>query len=54
MKPQHWAVSVYADGETIVTLESNFLAGRHLSEEDEDTIRNAAHHLLAFIGDPVP
>lgn len=50
----HWAVTIERDGEQIVTIESNFLSGRDITPEDEATIRNAAHHLLAFIGDPAP
>jgi hypothetical protein len=49
---EHWAVTVERSGEKIVTIESNCLSGRDLSPEDEETIRTAAHHLLAFIGDP--
>jgi hypothetical protein len=47
----HWSVRVERDGEEIVTIASNWLSGRDLSSEDEETIRTAAHHLLAFIGD---
>jgi hypothetical protein len=50
----HWAVTVSRGGEEIVTIESNCLSGSELSPEDEDTIRTAASHLLAFIGDPAP
>ncbi len=50
----HWSVSVTRDGETIVTIESNCLSGRDLSPEDEDTIRLAAKHLLAFVGTKHP
>ena len=42
------------DGEKIVTIETNCLAGRDLLPGDEDAIRTAAHHLLSFIGDPPP
>lgn len=47
----HWAVTVYRGGEPIVTIESNCLSGRDIDPEDEDAIRTAAKHLLAFIGD---
>jgi len=50
---QHWAVTVHADGELVVALESNSLAGRELSSADEKLIERCAHHLLAFIGRPV-
>lgn len=50
----HWRVSVETSGETIVSIEPEMLAGREISEADEDAIRTAAHHLLAFIGDPPP
>jgi hypothetical protein len=51
---EHWAVTVERGGEKIVTIEANCLSGRDLSQEDEQTVRTAAHHLLAFIGDPAP
>ncbi len=50
----HWRVSVETSGEHIVSIEPEMLTGREISEADEDAIRTAAHHLLAFIGDPVP
>lgn len=46
----HWAVTVRRNGEEIVTIESNSLAGREISPEDEKAIETAAHHLLSFIG----
>jgi len=51
---QHWSVTVEREGERVVTIESECLSGREISPEDEDAIRTAAHHLLAFIGDPQP
>jgi hypothetical protein len=48
--PQHWAVTVFADGDAIVTIESNGLSGRPLSPADEAVIERAALHLLAFLG----
>jgi len=48
--PRHWAVTVSADGEPLVTIETNCLSGRDLTPDDEDVIQWAAHHLLAFIG----
>lgn len=50
----HWRVSVETSGKQIVAIEPEMLAGRELSEADEDAIRTAARHLLAFIGDPSP
>ena len=52
MADNHWAVTVYRDGEEVVTIEHACLSGRELSSEDEEAIRNAAYHLLAFIGEP--
>jgi hypothetical protein len=51
---KHWGVSVDTSGDLIVRIETECLAGREISEADEDAIRTAAHHLLAFIGDPIP
>ena len=48
-----WAVTVERDGEKVVTIETNCLSGREISAEDTQAIRTAAHHLLAFIGEPV-
>lgn len=50
----HWAVTVFRNGEEIVTIESNHLSGREISPEDEEAIRTAALNLLAFIGEPRP
>jgi hypothetical protein len=49
-KLEHWAVTVQADGETVIAIESNCLSGRELSDADEAIIRNAAEHLLSFLG----
>lgn len=51
--PDHWSVTVRRNGEEIVTIETAMLAGREISPADEEAIRTAARHLLAFIGDPV-
>lgn len=48
---QHWSVTVSRNGEPVVTIELNMLAGRDLSPEDEVAVRTAAHHLLAFLGE---
>jgi len=50
----HWSVTVERNGKNIVTIESNCLSGREISEEDERVIRRCACHLLAFIGDELP
>ena len=50
---QTWGVTVYRNGEQVVTIESGSLAGREITPEDEDAIRCAAESLLAFIGEPV-
>ena len=50
----HWAVTVERSGERVVTIDTNCLSGRELEPDDEEAIREAAHHLLAFIGDPSP
>jgi len=48
---QHWSVTVEKDGETILTIESNCLSGKSdLTGDDEAVIRNAAEHLLSFVG----
>lgn len=48
---QHWTVTVEKDGEKILTIESNCLSGKaDLTSEDEQVIRNAAEHLLSFVG----
>jgi len=49
--PDHWSVTVRRNGEEVVTIESNMLSGREISSGDEEAIRTAALHLLAFIGD---
>lgn len=53
-KVEHWAVSVDANGETVLTIASNMLSGHGDIESYHDTIRTCARHLLAFIGDPHP
>jgi len=49
-----WSVRVERKGELVVSMEPGGLCGRDLSKDDEEAIRTAAHHLLAFIGDPQP
>lgn len=50
---EHWSVSVERNGELVVTIETNCLSGRDISDADAETIRTAARHLLSFIGEPV-
>lgn len=47
----HWAVTVYRNGEEIVTISTNSLSGRDLNPADEEAIRIAGRHLLAFVGE---
>lgn len=49
-KNETWAVTVERNGEHVVTLASNHHSWRDLSVEDARVIRNAARHLLAFLG----
>lgn len=52
---EHWAVTVWRNGEAILTIESNMLSGRDLSPEDVDCVRRSALHLASFIGQaPAP
>lgn len=48
---QHWGVEVRVNGEHVLTMESNCLSGRELSDIDEHAIRTSAQHLLAFVGE---
>jgi len=48
----HWSVTVECDGKHVVTIAHNHLSGD--PEPNEEAIRTAANHLLAFIGDPHP
>lgn len=49
-----WSVIVERKGERVLCIEPGCLSGRKLSQDDEEAIRTAARHLLAFIGDPAP
>lgn len=51
--PDHWAVTVWRNGEEVVTIESSCLSGREISEADEKAIRIAALHLLGFVGQEI-
>jgi hypothetical protein len=47
----YWAVTVYRDCEAILTISANSLSGRLLDLADQEAIRSAGKHLLAFVGD---
>lgn len=51
---ESWSVSVELNGENVVTIEPDCLSGRKIGPAEEDAIRSAACHLLAFLGDPPP
>lgn len=45
-----YAVTVSKNGVPILTIESTMLSGAELSVEDVKAIRDAAEHLLGFVG----
>lgn len=45
-----WCVRVTVFDELVVSISERELAGRDLSEADEDLIRACAQHLLLFVG----
>jgi hypothetical protein len=47
----HLAVTVWRNGEEVVTIGTNYLAGKEIEPADEESIRTAARNLLAFIGE---
>ncbi|MET3601026.1 hypothetical protein [Martelella mangrovi] len=49
---KHWRIAVETSGELIVAIETEMLAGRELSEQDEATVDEAARHLLNWVGRP--
>lgn len=50
MKPGY-SVTVSKNGEAILTIEREMLSGKsEISDEEHDAIREAAEHLLSFIG----
>lgn len=50
-KIEHWGVTCYINCQHVLTIESNSVCGRQLSDSDIEAIRNMAEHLLAFVGD---
>lgn len=58
---KNWGLTVFVDGESILSMETNCLSARDLSEMDHATIVMALDHLLTFleshpasIGTPAP
>lgn len=49
-----WCVRVSVFTELVVSISERELAGRDLSEDDEDLIRDCARHLLSFVGEKTP
>jgi hypothetical protein len=47
---EHWRVVVFADGEQILAIEPEMLAGADITDDYADTIRHCARHLLSFVG----
>lgn len=47
---KEWSVTVEQNAETLLTISSQHVAGRELSDEQKAVVLTAARHLLAFIG----
>jgi hypothetical protein len=47
-----FSVTVERNGEKVVTIETGCLSGRDLLPGDDAVIREAAQHLLSFVGPP--
>ena len=45
-----WSVTVWIDGEPVLTIAHCYVSGRELSTRDIETIRKAGEQLLAFVG----
>ena len=43
-------VTVEHNGEHLLTIEPNCVFGKELTKDDDEIIRQAARHLLAFVG----
>lgn len=50
MKVDHWGVDVRINHDKVLTIESEFISGIEDIGKYEETIRDIAHNLLAFIG----
>ena len=50
-KIEHWGVDVRVNGAQVLTIESNCVYGKQLTDDEEEVIREAARHLLAFVGE---
>lgn len=50
-KIEHWGVDVRVNGSHVLTIESNCVYGKQLTNAEEEVIREAARHLLAFVGE---
>lgn len=50
----HWRVEVYADGEQILAIEPEMVAGAEITPDYADTIRHCADHLRGFVGPEGP
>jgi len=48
---EHWAVHVYVSGKCLLSIGHNHLCGVGDIMRHAETIRNAANHLLGFIGE---
>ena len=52
---RHWRVEVSTNGESILAIEPEMLAGKSdLTEDDHEAILTAARHLLGFLGHYLP
>lgn len=50
-----WSVEVKYNGESLIIMESSCYSGKgELSKEEREAIRNAAQHLLSFVGNEEP
>jgi hypothetical protein len=47
-----WCVRVTVFDDLVVSISERGLAGRDLSEADEELIRDCARYLLSFVGQP--
>ncbi|MCK9394210.1 MAG: hypothetical protein M0Q44_01300 [Methylobacter sp.] len=54
MRAVHWRVEVYADGEQILAIEPEIVAGDEITPDYADTIRHCADHLRGFVGQEGP